>query len=377
MGKNKARVQGDTVLSTVGTSLLGNLKRLDAREHPDVSELLEKQDAPGIARYLRSKFSPADRETGAEINSLEALERGGYLFASGKRGLIFFVSDTDDGAFVGEILRGYYRDRFDPVDIIPVLGLTDTDVHSFCNVGLRNLVREMSAVIRRARQRGCHPMINATGGYKAQISFAGLIGQAVDVYVFYLFERFNEIIPMPPMPVSFDLSLWLDHFDLFEDLSEDFLPLAEVDIDALDPRLAPLLQIEEEQVMLSAMGELFHEFFFQQFPRQSGYLLPPDSHLDPADKKRAFGADHHRAQGIETYFQRLAQIPYVKGVQTTYVNVSLKRPTGFKVQPGRTDVVFGQFTDGKSLSKFEVLITATKRSEAVAAVADLTLRLLK
>ena len=33
-----------------------------------------------------------------------------------------------------------------------------------------------------------------------------------------MFERFAELIELPPLPVSFDLSLWLDNAEMFYDL---------------------------------------------------------------------------------------------------------------------------------------------------------------
>ena len=54
--------------------------------------------------------------------------------------------------------------------------------------------------------------INATGGYKAQISFAGMIGQALGIPVYYLFEKFSKVIKLPPQPVALDLSLWLENY---------------------------------------------------------------------------------------------------------------------------------------------------------------------
>jgi len=92
-------------------------------------------------------------------------------------------------------------------------GLTDASHERFRREGLRHLV---TATAKIARQWGPeHVVINATGGYKAWISFAGLIGQALDIPVCYLFERFSEVITLPPQPVSLDLAFWLEHSSRF------------------------------------------------------------------------------------------------------------------------------------------------------------------
>ncbi|MEA2059529.1 MAG: hypothetical protein U9P10_03190 [Thermodesulfobacteriota bacterium] len=62
-------------------------------------------------------------------------------------------------------------------------------------------------------------LINATGGYKAQISFAGMIGQALDIPVCYMFERFAEVIELPPQPVSLDLGFWIENAGKHKGLS--------------------------------------------------------------------------------------------------------------------------------------------------------------
>ncbi|MGI5862875.1 MAG: putative CRISPR-associated protein [Myxococcales bacterium] len=70
--------------------------------------------------------------------------------------------------------------------------------------GLRNLVRAIGKIARDAGGPEW-VAINATGGYKAQIAVAVLIGQALGSPVFYKHERFeSEVIAFPPMPVSFD-----------------------------------------------------------------------------------------------------------------------------------------------------------------------------
>ncbi|RDE23748.1 hypothetical protein DV713_15980 [Parageobacillus thermoglucosidasius] len=74
------------------------------------------------------------------------------------------------------------------------------------------------AIVRVVPGREEECVINATGGYKAQISFAGLIGQVLKIPVYYLFEGFASVISLPEMPVFFDYKIWLKRFQLFRDL---------------------------------------------------------------------------------------------------------------------------------------------------------------
>src|SRR5207237_5612422 len=107
--------------------------------------------------------------------------------------------------------------RFQRVEPRCVPGLQDANAREFRTRGLRNLARLLASTLREYGPEYC--AINATGGYKAQIAIAVLLGQALQVPVYYLFERFPEIISFPPMPVSLDLDLWTEHADLFTALA--------------------------------------------------------------------------------------------------------------------------------------------------------------
>ncbi len=367
----------DSILSTVGTSLLMNLKRLaqtaEAWTQGLNEQVLQAQNAIPVAKYLQ-RLDPAHRDCGAEINSITSLERKGYL--KGKKALHLLISDTDEGAFVGKVLQ-YYRDGFAEVTVRRVEGLHDKDFKAFRNQGLRHLVREMSDLVKAERRKGRNPIINATGGFKAQISFAGLIGQVLGVPVYYMFERFDEVIEMPPMPVSFDFSLWLEHFDLFDELSRRDLPIHDERVRHVDLRLEPLLFSLDNDVTLSAMGELFHEGFLHQFTQHGAALLPPASTVQPQDKYdqgKIQKQGHHLPSGIFTYFANLAQVPYVTRLQIFYSNPDLNALKRFYLSTEGFDRVEGSFSDGKGICKFNVYLTSTERRQAQAVVVDLNQR---
>ncbi len=366
---------GDSLICTVGTSLLRNLERLAQRPEAQArglnEQVLQTRNAIAAAKFLK-QLDPDHRDCGAEINSITSLKRKGYLHD--RKALHFLVSDTDEGQFMGDVLRGYYRDEFDEVSVRRVEGLHDRDFRAFRNRGLRNLVREVADLIKDERRRGRNPIINATGGFKAQISFAGLIGQVLDVSVYYMFERFAEVIEMPPMPVAFDFSLWLDHFDLLDELSRGDLPSNDDRLRRMDPRLEPLLFRLEDDVTLSAMGELFHEGFLHQFAQHGAPLLPPDSGIPPEDKPRRFGKGHHLPDGIEAYFDKLARVPYVTWLQTFYSNPDLVERNRFWISTRGFDRVEGSYSDDKATCRFNVYLTSTEKREAQAAVVDLTRR---
>jgi len=289
-----------TLICTVGTSLKSNLER-----HPegrDWLELYSQGRFRDLARALAS-LPPENRLLGAEINSTDSIMAKGIL--ADPFYLHLLVSDTQDGQNLGQLLAFYYQEkknprRFEHVDWQPLVGLTDENPHRFKTQGLRHLVTAMATI---SRQRGPEQVvINATGGYKAQISFAGLIGQALNIPVCYLFERFSEVIILPPQPVSLDLSFWLAHAPLFYQLAQD--RGNPENYESIDPRFASLVEeIEvdgQKLVGLTPMGQLFHESFRYRFALQQSQLLPPDSGTEPAGKKITYEAGlSPRPPGIE------------------------------------------------------------------------------
>ena len=359
------------MICTVGTSLLGNLERSgDA----DILLLLEKRNEKGLAVAL-GKIAPEERICGAEINSINGILGQDYL--QNQTRLVFLVSDTDDGQFLGQTLKLYYELsgkpwRFDDVEVSTVKGLTHVDARLFRTKGLRNLVR---LIARTVGQYGSNRIvINATGGYKAQISFAGMIAQALDIPVCYLFEQFSEVIELPPQPISLDLSFWLENVDIFYDLAADE---AGEDPSERDERFGSLIDVEyvdgQKVIGLSAVGQLFHDTFRYRFQQQRERVLPPDSGLAPEDKVIKYEdknkGKHH---GLQQWLERLSQVSYVTRLETFYYNPDLPIRNYFgKTSKGDVSKVEGGFSDGKATTKFNVVTTAETEGQRDAVLADL------
>lgn len=289
-----------TLLCTVGTSLLGNLQRLDAgdRSIPDAPALKRAFDAgdwPQLGRVL-ARLEPTARFCGAEINTLAQLRNHPDLAL---RRVMFFVSDTPDGRRLGEVLRHYMTARRDlgleteaPV-VVPQL--QDDRPRDFKNHGLRNLVRLLGEHIRRAGKPE-FVAIDATGGYKAQIAVAVVLGQALGIPVFYKHERFNETIAFPPLPVSLDYTLLGAHADLLAALERN-ATLTETDLRDSDPRL--LVFLNEETVdgtrlyELNAVGQIYLTGFRLSRGRRIELLRARQR------KEPTFGNDHHCPAGFK------------------------------------------------------------------------------
>jgi len=361
-----------TLICTVGTSVISNVQKSQSTA---LHEDLTQRNAPGLSLRLLD-HDPFDRLMGAEINSISGLLDQGML--QDRLRLVLLASDTDDGRFLGQVLKHYYENRRNPfsfqeVSVEVMEGLTDANPKRFRREGLRNLVK---AIAKQARKYCSENLvINATGGYKAQIAFAGMIGQALGIPVCYLFEGFSEVIELPPQPVALDFTFWLKHVDLFYRLAADG---EEEDPVALDSRFSSLVDVEPVEgrllVGLSAVGQLFHETFRHSFQRHEPPLQEAGKKPEEKDIKYEDG-NPGRHPGLAASLKKLTKLPYVTRIQTFYYNPRLPKPNYFRKIPGEVSLVEGGYSDGKATTKFHLMTTAATERQRDWVLADLLERL--
>ena len=177
--------------------------------------------------------------------------------------------------------------------------------------GLRNLVREIATLLRQ-RPDNEAVAINATGGHKAQTSFAGLIGQVFRVPIDYQFESFPIAIELPPLPVSFDFDQCLAYRHVFDALDEgdagELLRADDARLKSFLPELHVLLECNQGLVILNALETLDHEGFQDRFRAQADRLAPKPSGLSPEDKKILYGdRNPGKHKGLADRLERLRQ----------------------------------------------------------------------
>jgi putative CRISPR-associated protein (TIGR02619 family) len=370
------------LLCTVGTSLFrpnldGLARRSQDGQLPDalrpLAEAHAARDPAAVARHLAA-LAPTDHLCGAEINSVASLLDKGY--AAADCGLFFFHSATDDGRAIAAVLTAYFRGRgHAPVEAVEVADLQDADARRFRTLGLRHLARELCRVIRDHSAAAC--AIDATGGYKAQIAIAVLLGQALGVPVYYKHELFHEIIAFPPLPVAFDFEVWMRASGLLFDLehNHDLVPAAGY-TDDWDERYESLIErvaIDgREYLALSPTGQIFHETFRGRFNSVRDQVLPPPV---PAGGKKApllkSNEGHmlaHR-EPIQRFLTKVTeQVPQVAVCMTTYYNPDLPAPTRFHLSSRGIE---GVYSDGTYSVKFRVETSAQTPGQQAAVVAAL------
>jgi putative CRISPR-associated protein (TIGR02619 family) len=378
------------LLCTVGTSLFepnlrflrenmakDNTKAEEKRAVPSdlISEgevlatAYENRDWAGVASALE-RFSPKLRTCGAEVNSVASLVANKYVPAN--CGVYFFHSDTDDGRAIADVLVRLFSARgHSPATAVPVPDLQDIDPKRFRTKGLRNLAKLLCQKVRDHGAEAC--AINATGGYKAQIAVTVLLGQALNVPVYYKHERFEEIIAFPPMPVSLDFEVWMRLSGMLAVLQrETGLVRKDEFADEWDEKAESLVNVTDidgvDYVELSATGEIFHDTFRERFRSHRDRVLPPPALAKKSPHFEDSGWPGTFPQAVR-FVQRVTdEVTFVTRCATHYYNPDLSVHTRFRES---RDGIEGVFSDGSRTVKFRVETTSTTDGQKAAAVAML------
>jgi hypothetical protein len=210
--------------------------------------------------------------------------------------------------------------------------------------------------------------IDATGGYKAQIAVAVVLGQALGIPVFYKHERFNETIAFPPLPVSLDYTLLGAHADLLAAVERN-ATLTEGDLRDADERL--LVFLNEETVdgtrlyELNAIGQIYLTGFRLSRGRRL-QLLPAKNRMEPA-----FGKDHHFPSRFKETVLKVWQENLFIATCHTLPHAQGGRPgLSFRVAPEKNQpTLIGTYGQDNWFPRFAVVLDETS-ADALTLAAD-------
>lgn len=197
-----------TIICTVGTSVANGCKsiqsyyqRTSAWEE-DVSdlknEIQSRLDALLASNEMRMRAC-------AEIHSLH------HLGCSGSDEVFLFTSDTAEGKACGEIVCSTIKKLFDlkEVRLKMVPDLQARDGERLKKRGIPNLINQMTPILQDPQKRYSGGVIlNPTGGFKGVVPFMTVLGMLYGAKVVYMFEFSNQLVTLPPLPVTLDLELF-------------------------------------------------------------------------------------------------------------------------------------------------------------------------
>lgn len=323
-----------TIITTVGTSLLTNR---DGR--PWSKEPLP--DPGEVAAWLKTA-DPC--HASAELHTWFRL---GLFKQPASERVRLIHSHTPDGRFCAECLRDYAQHYGLDAALVDITELHYTDAANF-NRGLRQLVHVLAEQIRAATHSPQDEVaLAATGGFKAEIAVANLVGALLGAPVYYIYEQFQQLIKLEPLPIALQGD-WLRQGPgekLLQTLAADeIVPRQQVrSLLQADPRLELLLEAEEVGGQLHVAPNLLGEFAVQLF-QTPPVGWPPECETPPMDKVQLEGAAHHRPTGWKETVHQIARNIYVQRIR---YDAGAGQRAGLFPSPDNDCDLYGVLNDGR------------------------------
>ncbi len=337
-----------TLVVTCGVSLLSNLGRLKhvadlSREVPSFIGIDPAsweawiRPAQGVVAMpsalaaelhgaLRVHRSLGARILGAEANSIASTIEAGHVVPDCR--VVLCCSESLEGDQVAMLLTALLEGCGHDVQHRRIVGLDGSDADRFARVGLRNLAKELCGIVREWSPTAC--VIDATGGYKAQIAVAVQIGQALQVPVVYRHESFPRTIVFPALPITLDLRVGRRASFLFRTLEAcpggvPWSEFEDVDWDEAFEALVDRVVIDGvEYLDLSPAGQIFREACRDEHIT-AAELPPPAAKQRPPRFETAGWPGKHPAL-LRTIEKLTTVFPQIVQAQSRYYMPDLNKP---------------------------------------------------
>ena len=374
----------DILIATCGTSILNNSLDIKRETAPE-REWWELKDAEAslIEKKILERLERSgaeERICGAEINSTEKLIK--KMKFSGKK-LYLIASDTLEGRMAGRMVEVLLREKLhvDSVEVRVIEDLNTNREFDFAKKGLRNLASVMGAIINKEGEN--HLAISPIGGLKAQIFMAGLVGQIFKIKTYYMYDGFDEVIELLPMPVSLDWDFFNRNLEVISKIKRD----GEVDkreIRSFFQREELLRNITEEvhiegtdYISLSPLGEMAYMKFFYEAQNN----LPMETKVAREEKHYHYKGDEAHADMVRTrgdfnnFKEMVLDKPYVEKMYISYYSPDnkgeiIRFTKSSNMKEGR--VIGFEFNRKQGMLKGSIFITEAQDEKKVeAAMADL------
>lgn len=374
-----------TLAVTVGTSMFSNLERIDLQKNPHLNAICElygklenKTTEPEKFRIIQDlanhflSMEPDERLLGAEITSVYSMIQKNFLSKDRER-IFFFVSDTQKGKDMGDILKHYFQDdsckiKFKECNVVVIEKLQDEKPLDFKVHGLSYLVRELGKVY--SQWQYCDLGINATGGYKAQIAIAVAFGQVMQIPVFYKHELFDQIISFPRVPFTINLNLIENNLKFWADIAEPSAAFTEEELQkyTIDPEVReeidPLLEyIEEENVKHYSLSPLGQIYWQRYLANNRDIALKPE--ICPGKERTSVTfRDDHYPDGFREYAVKVYnENEFIKSCHSLpYHGQQSIKHGSFYIHNNKH--IIGEYQDKKNFgARFEIMSNAKNELE--------------
>ena len=316
------------------------------------------------------KITGFDTRKGAEINSLEKMFA---KYPGGDNEIVLMGSNNEDGKKAMNIVKYYFEMKNIKIETREIESLDHTLGIELFKKGLTKLVRDVGEIYKKCRAENIEVAINATGGYKAQTSFVGLVGQMLKVDVYYMFEEFSDVMKLPAIPIDFDLKLIRKHQSLLYEIRKDpeANTIAEIKKEREDEAIIGLFEELDNHYWLSPMLEMALVILESESGKVLEKVLlcedPKLPTIEEISRTLNFSIKHedgnaNKVRGLDNFFKKIAKTGYVKVIKSTAMQPQIKQP--FLLKPGNNEKeINGVFNANDRGIKFNIFTTANNKLE--------------
>ncbi len=228
-------------------------------------EKFEKELESELTAYLNEA---GEKVASAELNTLRTMEeksrekgRKDIQLQEGKIHVVLLHSDTITGRVCANALSKHFEKNKISNQLVKTPGL-EFKPERFMIYGLNSLVNNLIKIVKEFKKRG-EVIFCATGGYKAELALANLVGLLFRVKVYYLHELFNDTVIIPPLPLVVDPEFWERNKEFLKWISKNPSTKEEIEEEfgKLSTELILLLEEQDKRLYISPVGQLMIEYF--------------------------------------------------------------------------------------------------------------------
>lgn len=305
------------IITTTGTSLLTNAARKLKKE----AAIITDEDLHLFWKQVGVEAASA------ETNSL-------LKIAEPDEEIVLLYTNTLEGKRCAvEVQRYLQSQKWSQVHLrkLPL----EKNEAQFESHGLRELVNILIDEIGKGQREEREVIINATGGFKAEIAYTTMVGMIFEVPVKYIYQDFQKPITFPALPVSWNIDLLIEYDTFFKWLDEEPRKQLEVEqrLKAIpeperDRVIALLLTPDSEGcIYLSPAGEILWQRVKEQRKRED---VPEPSASTVACKDKISNSlnevKHHYPKGTLKFVQKVAELLPVEEIIGGYFeNTTLRK----------------------------------------------------
>ena len=249
------------VITTVGTSLIENYNKenntniaedLKDEGYFDNKSYLESFNLEEKSKTLLKFIKRKGNKACAEITSITKLKE---KYNDIKVYLI--ATDTIESVLVCKVLQKileekniivFFEENKDTIQKLQIKNNKDF------KEGLENLIAKFHKI---SNKKYSDIILNITGGYKVIIPYLTIIGEILEIPIYYIFENSNELILVPQLPIGFDdkvADLYLPYLD------KESLSLIDKNQEVKEKLQSYGFINANNKITLTPLGELFRDY---------------------------------------------------------------------------------------------------------------------